>query len=246
MKVFVHGVPDTNEMWNELVSALGLAVYEYETLSLPGFGCAVPNGFNSTMLCYSNWLIKELESISGRHGGPIDLVGHDWGAILANRAASLRPDLIKSLVFGGAAIDSKYRGHLFARLWATPLIGEFVMATMKRDRLKQLLTTQGLSDKLAAHEVAAFDRTMKQSILRLYRSAAGLKGLGIWESDLANLPAKKLLIWGENDPYVPLTVAQRFIKLWGGELHIEQVAGHWAICNRPKTVAPVLRKFWGD
>ena len=102
MKVFVHGVPDTNEMWNELVSALGLAVYEYETLSLPGFGCAVPNGFNSTMLCYSNWLIKELESISGKHGGPIDLVGHDWGAILANRAASLRPDLIKSLVFGGA------------------------------------------------------------------------------------------------------------------------------------------------
>ena len=48
MKVFVHGVPDTIEMWKELISALGLAEYEYEALSLPGFGCATPNGFNST------------------------------------------------------------------------------------------------------------------------------------------------------------------------------------------------------
>ena len=63
MKVFVHGVPDTIEMWKELISALGLAKYEYEALALPGFGCATPNGFNSTMLDYSNWLIKKLESI---------------------------------------------------------------------------------------------------------------------------------------------------------------------------------------
>ena len=245
MKVFVHGVPDTIEMWKELISALGLAEYEYEALSLPGFGCDTPNGFNSTMLSYSNWLIKELESISDKHGGPIDLVGHDWGAILASRAASLRPDLINSLVFSGAAIDSKYRGHLFAWLWATPLIGEFVMAIMRRDYLRKLLIAQGLSNKLAADEVIKFDRTMKQSILRLYRSAAGLKGLGIWESDLANLPTKKLLIWGEKDPYVPLKVAQRFIKLWGGEIHIEQGVGHWAIINRPETVSLVLKKFWG-
>ena len=116
--------------------------------------------FYNAML-FQLWLIKELESISGRHGGPIDLVGHDWGAILANRAASLRPDLIKSLVFGGAAIDSKYRGHLLARLWATPLIGEFVMATMKR--VYSSKTTTNLHRRyqisLPHIEVAAFDRT---------------------------------------------------------------------------------------
>ena len=244
MKVFLHGVPDTGQMWDALISELGLAAHDYEVLSLPGFGCPVPDGFKTDMTNYANWLIGELERITAAHGGPIDLIGHDWGAILTSRAASLRPDLVKSLVFGGAAIDGAYRGHLFAWLWATPLIGELVMAMLNRGRLKQSLIDQGLSPELATHEASAFDATMKRSILRLYRSAAGLKGLGVWEAELGNLPTKKLLIWGENDPYVPVNVAERFIARWGGTLHVEPGASHWGIAIRPRNIAPVLKAFW--
>lgn len=244
MKVFLHGVPDTAHMWTPLITELGLSPTEYETLSLPGFGCLVPAGFKTTKSNYATWLIGELERIVDAHCGPINLVGHDWGAILTARVASLRPDLIKSLVFGGAAIDGAYRGHLFAWMWATPVIGELFMAISNSGTMKKSLMEQGLPEDLATHEASAFDATMKRSILQLYRSAAGLRGLGVWEKELENLPAKKLLIWGEKDPFVPLAVGERFVSRWGGTLHIEKDIGHWGMSIRTKSVAPLLTEFW--
>ncbi len=36
-----------------------------------------------------------IESVANR-SGPVDLVAHDWGALITLRAISLRPDLIRS------------------------------------------------------------------------------------------------------------------------------------------------------
>ena len=47
--------------------------------------------------------------------GPIDIVGHDWGALIAQRVAMLHPDLIRSWAISNAVIDPDYRGHRLAR-----------------------------------------------------------------------------------------------------------------------------------
>src|SRR5262245_37931341 len=122
--VFVHGVPDTERVWNHVIARLGRD--DVATVSLPGFGCPAPDGFAATKEAYTEWLLAELI----RFGEPVDLVAHDWGAILAVRAASLRPDLIRSWAAGGAPIDSEYEWHQAARLWQTPQVGEQVMEAM--------------------------------------------------------------------------------------------------------------------
>jgi len=71
--VLVHGNPETTAIWDPLLAALGRD--DVETLSPPGFGAPVPEGFGATTDDYVAWLVGELEA----KGAPVDLVGHDWG-----------------------------------------------------------------------------------------------------------------------------------------------------------------------
>jgi len=53
--VFVHGVPDTHRVWHALVRRLRRD--DVVTLSLPGFGCDIPAGFDCTKEAYARWLL---------------------------------------------------------------------------------------------------------------------------------------------------------------------------------------------
>jgi pimeloyl-ACP methyl ester carboxylesterase len=90
-KVFVHGNPETSALWRVLFDELrGRGVDDLVALSPPGFGAAVPVGFEATQVGYRDWLIRELESL----GGEIDLVGHDWGAGHVYGVLAERPTLV--------------------------------------------------------------------------------------------------------------------------------------------------------
>lgn len=244
MILFMHGVPDTPFMWTPLIAALGLSEGDYCAPALPGFTAAPPAGFGATKDAYADWLISEIVKANTRNGGPIDIVGHDWGALLTQRAISLRPDLIRSWVASNALIDPDYRWHKLARMWQTPILGEFVMARTKPAAMASALMQGGLPTEIARHEGAALNKTMRQCILRLYRSAktAGSE----WSPVLDNMPAKGLIYWGEKDPYVPLSLARQFSQDRNVPLHIEEGAGHWAIAERAGNFANVLKEFWAN
>src|SRR5262245_707395 len=113
--VFVHGVPDTPALWQPLIAKLKRR--DVVTLNLPGFGNKRPAGFQPTKEGYVDWLIKELERIDG----PIDLVGHDWGALQVTRTVSLRPDLVRTWNAGAAPLHPNYVWHDTAKIWQTPV-----------------------------------------------------------------------------------------------------------------------------
>jgi pimeloyl-ACP methyl ester carboxylesterase len=239
-RILLHGVPNTPRIWDPVVGALGEAV---ATPCLPGFGTDLPAGFRSTKDDYAQWLVGLIEAQHAAHG-PVDLVGHDWGALLTLRAASLRPDLIRSWAITAAALDQDYRGHLIAHLWNTPLAGEFFMALVSPGMMERSFRQSGLPSALAAHEASAWRKTMRQSILALYRSANALRFAGDWIDRLDKLPPHGLVIWGTRDPYVSLAVGRRFAEMHRARLHVEEGAGHWAIVERPRTVAWALQAHW--
>jgi len=239
-RVFLHGVPDTPEIWNALIEALGEDVL---TPCLPGFCAPCPQGFGCTKDDYAEWLIRLLEERYAK-SGPSDILGHDWGALLTLRAASLRPDLIKSWAISGAAIDPDYSGHPVARIWNAPLAGELAMALSPRKLVEMGFRRNGFPRNLAEQEASAWRPHMRQSILALYRSANALRFEGDWVERLNNLPKQGLLIWGAKDPYMPVSVAQRFAEKHQAELYVEHDAGHWAIVERPQTISEVLKRHW--
>ena len=122
--VFVHGVPET-------AAPLGRrppsppARDDTIAVSLPGFGHARPAGFGATKDEYVDWLVGELERVVADAGGPVDLVGHDWGGGFVVRVVSTRSDLVRTWVTDAAGVaDVDFEWHDFAKIWQTPGDGE--------------------------------------------------------------------------------------------------------------------------
>lgn len=243
-KLFLHGVPDSPAIWRPLLAALDLGDTPIAVPALPGFTAALPAGFPATKEAYADWAVGQAEALFAQHG-PIDIIGHDWGALIAQRVAMLRPDLLRSWAISNAVIDPDYRGHRVARIWNTPILGEIFMALSKPAKLAEGLAAQGMPADIAAEEADQWrNKDKRRAILKLYRSAKGLSFEHDWARDVGKLPAQGALIWGADDPYVQLSVAQRFSANTGIPLTVIDGAGHWAIAERPAEVAAALHRFW--
>ena len=243
-KLFLHGVPDSPAIWRPLLAALDLGDTPIAVPALPGFTAPLPAGFPATKEAYADWAVGQAEALFAQHG-PIDIIGHDWGALIAQRVAMLRPDLLRSWAISNAVIDPDYRGHRVARIWNTPILGEIFMAMSKPAKLAEGLAAQGMPADIAAEEADQWrNKDKRRAILKLYRSAKGLSFEHDWARDVGKLPAQGALIWGADDPYVQLSVAQRFSANTGIPLTVIDGAGHWAIAERPAEVAAALHRFW--
>jgi pimeloyl-ACP methyl ester carboxylesterase len=104
----------------------------------------------------------------------MDLVGHDWGCLLVQRVASLRPDLVRSWAGGDGPIDREYVWHDLAQQWQTPGAGEAIMADMTGTALAEGLAATMPPDDARAM-AAHVDDVMKDCIPPPvpFRGAAG-------------------------------------------------------------------------
>ena len=118
--LFVHGVPATSRLWREVIRLVDRDD-EVLAVDLPGMAEPEPEGWIPDKDNYVNWLIGQIEAMVERNGGPIHLVGHDWGCLLTLRAASLRPELLRSVAAGNAPIDPRERAAATVPL---PRVGE--------------------------------------------------------------------------------------------------------------------------
>jgi len=119
--VFVHGVPETGRIWDGVRELVPGSI----SLDLPGFGCPTPEGFSATKDAYAEWLEQRLRRVDG----PIDLVGHDWGALLTLRIASATSVPLRSWAADIASCyQPDYVWHAGARTWQTPGEGEAALA----------------------------------------------------------------------------------------------------------------------
>ena len=236
--IFVHGVPDTHHVWDALRPHLSRD--DVTVVDLPGFSSPVPDGFNATKEEYVDWLIAEVE----KAGEPVDLVGHDWGALLTTRLVSLRPDLVRSWAIGAGAIDEGIEWHDMARSWQTPGVGEQVMQAMSGPALEAGMTAAGVPAEHASLTASNVDDTMKDCILKLYRSATGV--FKDWQPDSENIDRPGLLIWGGKDPYMPIDFAHKMAERTGARMLVFEDAGHWWPLEKPAEAASALEEFWAS
>lgn len=234
--LLVHGNPDTSALWNRVREHLG-GGDDVVALDLPGFAHSAPNGFACTKENYVDWIIERAEEL----GGEVDLVGHDWGSLMVQRVASIRPDLLNSVACGGAAVDVGYEWHPLAQVWQTPGDGERYM--------EEELTSEFGIGHLVENGVPQQDaeRNMwltphgKQTILDLYRSAVHIGSE--WQPDLERVEVPAMVIWGRTDPYVPLEWAERLADRMSAELVVLE-CGHWWPYERPRETAEALTRLW--
>jgi pimeloyl-ACP methyl ester carboxylesterase len=238
--LFVHGNPDTSRLWAGVID--GLADYDEEIVAvdLPGFAAPAPESFDATKESYVAWIVQRLEELAAR-GGPVDLVGHDWGSLLVQRIASIRPDLLRSLAAGGAVVDVDYPWHPLAQVWQTEGDGERYMEQELTDAVGiGHLVENGVPPQAAAVN-AWLTPGNKTRILQLYRSAVHIGAE--WQPELEQVRLPATVIWGRDDPYVPLA----FGEALAARLHAELVVlpcGHWWPFEEPQATARALLALW--
>jgi len=234
--VFVHGVPDTERVWRGLIARLGRP--DVVTVSLPGFGCAAPDGWSATKDAYVDWLLAALAA----QGGPVDVVGHDWGALLVVRAVSLQPAAVRTWAVGGAPLDPEYEWHQAARIWQTPEVGERAMEHTTPEVLAKALIAAGVPSADAQEASRHVDPVMKRCILSLYRSAVRVGHE--WYDDLVRIAAPGLVLWGEQDPYAAARFGARLAARTGARFVSIPGCSHWWQLERPDVVAAELARLW--
>jgi pimeloyl-ACP methyl ester carboxylesterase len=237
--VFVHGVPETSAIWDSVRRRIER---ESVALSLPGFGNPRPAGFGATKDDYLHWLLAELDGIEG----PIDLVGHDWGAILACRVAHAHGDRLRSYAFDCANVSHPdYEWHAFAQVWQTPGDGEAFFedqAAASVDDRAAGLAMLGVPVEGAREMAAASDADMGGCILDLYRSATP-NPHHHW-GPLAPSPAAGLVLWVANDPFAEERMSREVATALGAEVAVLDGPGHFWPYEDPDAGAAALEGFW--
>ena len=198
--VFVHGVPDTFHVWDEVREHLPQT--DSVALALPGFGCTISDGFTATKEEYADWIISQLEHFAE----PVHLVGHDWGCLLTARVASLRPDLVRTWAAGSGPVSAAYEWHPLAKIWQAPVVGEAWMATLDTAGFSRQLEEYGVPDRTAAETASRIDPLMKglhSAACTARRSQSGANGSRALPESLR----PGLVFWGISDPACPVVFA---------------------------------------
>ena len=243
-KVFVHGNPETAFVWSELVPELERrGVDDIVLLSPPGFGAPVPDGFGGTRLDHRDWLIDQIEVLDG----PVDLVGHDWGAGHTFAVAAARPDLLRSWAADCAGlVHPDYEWHPAAQVWQTEGDGETLVARMIALEGDQIEAAFGVPAKLAANMAEHLDADMGRAILQMYRSAVQpvMRELGDQLAHADRRPS--LLLHATADPYVPPDMVFAVAERIDAEILTLEGLAHWWMFENPGVVADGLVAFWSE
>lgn len=237
--LYVHGVPTSADDWTPFL-ALGGGIAP----DLPGFGRSGKRADGAyTMEFYDRWLERFLDHLE------IDrfrLLVHDWGGVGLLLAQRFPERVERLVVMDCVPFLPGYRWHRVARLWRTPGIGELFMGATNRFTLKQLSresnATKGPMPAAWREEVmASFDLGTQRAILRLYRSSPPEK-LALAGLRLGELDCPSLVVWGDEDPYVPPEFADAYAAALGGTPELLRLpdAGHWPWLDRPDLVRTIV------
>ncbi|MGH2842130.1 MAG: alpha/beta fold hydrolase [Solirubrobacteraceae bacterium] len=238
--LLVHGNPDSHLLWELVQQHLGGSTDATIAVDLPGFAELAPAGFEVSKEGYVDWLIERLEAIASQ-SGPVDVVGHDWGSLMVQRIASIRPDLLRSVAVGGAAVDRDYPWHSIAQIWQTPGEGERYMEEELTPEVSIPYLTDNGMPRTYAERNSWLVPGNKDCILALYRSAVKIGEE--WQPDLEQIDLPSTVIWGRHDPYVDLEWGERLAARMHAQLEVFD-CGHWWPYECPRETADALQRLW--
>ena len=236
--LYVHGVPNSSDDWKLFLPLTGGIAPD-----LPGFGrSGKRHDGDYTMEGYDAFLEKFLDHLEVER---VRLVVHDWGCVGLLWAQRHADRVERLVVIDAVPLLPGYRWHRIARVWRSPVAGELFMGSTSRWGVKQLTrdanaTPGPMPDEWLDDTLAHFDQGTQRAILRLYRSSPPDKLAAAGESlSLVTCPA--LVVWGEQDPYIPPSFADAYAQALGGSPQLLRLpdAGHWPWLDRPDLVETI-------
>jgi pimeloyl-ACP methyl ester carboxylesterase len=242
--MLLHGFPQRATCW-EGVSRL-LVRSGVRTLAPDQRGYS-PGARPRSRLGYrSDELVADVVTLIDTVGGPVHLVGHDWGAVVAWRLAAQRPDLVTSLVtvsvpHPGAFARSLLTSSQALRSWYTlavqpPCLPE-VAASLSPRLVETLLRRSGMTSaelRRFRHEIV--EAGALSGALGWYRGAVLSRG----GAPPVQVPTTH--VWSDGEQALARRGAELTAEYVDAPYRLEILEGatHWIPTQRPERLARLV------
>jgi pimeloyl-ACP methyl ester carboxylesterase len=231
--VFLHGYGESLLAWRSLLDQF-TRDYRVIAVDLPGFGVSVGSSFQFDYPSYERWLDSVLIKYTS---GPVVVVGHSMGGELAAGLALDHPDRVVAAVLlapAGAGINPVFADSSSvaspAAQWVTSAFS-FVVPAHDSSWLRE----EPLDSTLSA-ESASFSREAIQQVMQRFDFAA-------LESRFHQIRQPVLLIWGRQDPTIPLAIGARIAAVLPCRRFVQLFTLHRPHQTLPDTVAAEMKEF---
>jgi haloalkane dehalogenase len=240
--VLVHGYPESSYMWHRVLPALAAAGWRAVAPDLPGYGDSEPDP-PATWERHVEALGRFIDQLETDR---VVLVMHDWGVMIGLRWACDYPDAVAALVISDGGFFSDRRWHDLANAMRTPQEGERLVRgyTYEGFAAAMRALSTGMTDEALNEYWKAFaDDTRRLGQLELYRSGDFQK-LVPYEGRVAALDVPALIVWGEEDRFSSVRMANRFHhELPRSELAVFGGAGHFVWDDEPDNATRAVIDF---
>jgi len=194
-----------------------------------------------------------IEGLSGFLGCLLDCLEIERAAFVANSAggppvldfAIRRPERVTALVLASTC-GVPHRGPFLWRLVCWPLVGEamrfFLTLGLVRSNLREMV----YDETLITHDVVS---AYHEPLRRPGAWRANLKLERNWrpgwvEANLERITVPTLVVWGQDDPWYPLTMAREFgRRIAGAQVEILPRCGHLPHEERPDDFNRLVLEF---
>lgn len=225
------------------VETLAAAGYRAVAWDMPGYGHSAPvEPYTFKALAQSC-----IELIDGLQGGPVTLVGHGMGAMVALETAVRRPTLVSRLVLcgGGPALDAQAHADWVApRLRAVESV-QAVDGGSTMEQLAQTLVPQFIGAGALPEGARLAEHALGQVYAGAYRRALeALPAFDRGASDFGHLTMPALVIGGGLDRCTPPPALEALAQVLPDArmLQLPNV-GHWPQLEDPEGFDGALLDF---
>jgi haloalkane dehalogenase len=238
----LHGWPQSSYIWRHLLPALATADRRALAPDFPGFGDSPPDPPGTF-----ERKVEAVERFRRQLGlDRVVLVVHDTGGLIGLRWACDHPDAVGGLVISNTSFFPDHGWIEIAERMRTPIQGEALMDSLSREGFATLL-----NEASSAFDEPALDEYWKafstaegrRGMLELYRSI-DLDELKPYQEKLAALEVPTLILWGQQDEYLPSDYASRFAgQIPGSQLVLLEGVRHFLFEDEPERCAQEVLDF---
>ena len=223
----VHGIPASSFLYRKLLPALAARGLRGIAFDLPGLGLAErPRGFNYTWSELGPWAAAAVDALALDR---FHLVAHDFGGPVAFELCALRPHQVQSLTILDTMIDvDRFRRPRWIQTLIHPTIGQTIIRTFPKPLWRKIMLRVGIQNPstISCDELDAWLLLLREpdhgraliDMLRNFETTMAKRDL--YRRTVTALDAPKQIIWGFEDPILPLkTEAERIRTLTEAPLH---------------------------
>jgi pimeloyl-ACP methyl ester carboxylesterase len=246
----IHGFLSSTFVWSKVFLELAAAGFRVIAPDLIGYGySAKPRNFDYTIESQARvmaGLIKQL----GCEGAT--LIGSSYGGAISSVVALDHPGLVSKLVLVGAVSNNEPKRYAMMRLVRTPLVGDIVSPFLAGSRRLLRARMKRIADR---HQTGLDEFRVDARFLPL--RAAGthraiIRTVRNWDAERIAREAHliqqpTLLVWGDNDPDVPLRDGEELQKrIENARLIVFKDCGHHPQEEYPAAFTKAVLEFCSE